>query len=103
MRRLLSGLSVTEDESHHHRYKKMTQTVSRCLGDDEDAHEEDHHKKDPHEKPVHHLCNLLPLRCLDTRSSLLAEAVGDELDILHHLRERLIGELKPALKEIAEE
>lgn len=87
-----------QDESHHHPYEKMTQTLSRCLGDDEDAHEEDHHKKDPHEKPVHHLGNLLPLCCLDTSSSLLAEAVGDELDVLHHLRETRTGELKQAKK-----
>ncbi len=77
--------------------------LSRCLGDDEDAHEEDHDEEDPHEKPVHHLSNLLPLCYLDTSGSLLPEAVGDELDVLHHLRRRETDELKQALKETLEE
>lgn len=64
--------------------------MSRCLGDDEDAHEEDHNEEDPHEEPVHHLGDLLPLCRLDACSSLLAEAVGDVLDVLHHLRNRQI-------------
>lgn len=62
--------------------------LSGCLGDDEDTHEEHHDEEDPHEKPIHHLGDLLPLCCLDTSCSLLAEAVGDELDVLHHLRKR---------------
>lgn len=63
--------------------------TSRCLRNDENAHEEDHDEEDPHEEPIHHLGHFLPLCCLDARGSLLAEAVGDELDILHHLRNRL--------------
>ena len=62
--------------------------MSGCLGDDEDAHEEHHDEEDPHEKPIHHLGDLLPLCRLDTSRSLLAEAVGDVLDVLHHLRKR---------------
>lgn len=65
---------------------KVTRKLSRCLGDDEDAHEEDHDEEDPHEEPVHHLGNLLPLGYLHARSPLLSEAVGDVLDVLHHLR-----------------
>ncbi len=68
--------------------------LSRCLGDNEDAHEEDHDEEDPHEKPVHHLGNLLPLCYLDTSCSLLAEAVGNKLDVFHHLQTRQIDELK---------
>lgn len=62
--------------------------LSGCLGDDEYAHEEDHDEEDPHEKPIHHLCNLLPLCSLDASRSLLTEAVGDVLDVLHHLKDR---------------
>lgn len=72
----------------------MRRRLSGCLGDDEDAHEEDHDEEDPHEKSIHHLGNLLPLSCLDTSSSLLAEAVCDVLDVLYHLTERQIDELK---------
>lgn len=89
----MSGPAMTEDECYNHS-KKTMQRLSRCLGNDEDAHEEDHDEEDPHEKPVHHLGDLLPLCCLDTSSSLLAEAVGNELDVLHHLRKRRIGELQ---------
>ncbi len=81
----------------------MTGRLSGRLGDDEDAHEEDHDEEDPHEKPVHHLGDFLPLCCLDASSSLLTEAVGDELDVLHHLRRRQTGKLKQALKETLEE
>lgn len=62
--------------------------LSRCLGDDEDAHEEDHDKKYPHKKPVHHLSDLLPLCDLDRSGFLLAEAICNELDVLHHLRKK---------------
>lgn len=71
--------------------KEQSQTkgkTSRRLRDDEDAHEEDHHEEDPHEEPIHHLGDLLPLGCLDARGSLLTEAVGNVLDILHHLWNR---------------
>lgn len=61
--------------------------LSGCLGDDEDAHEKDHDEEDPHEESVHHLGDLLPLCHLDTRCSLLTEAVGDVLNVLHHLKE----------------
>ena len=74
--------------------------MSGCLGNDEDAHEEDHEEEDPHEKPIQHLGNLLPLCYLDTRRSLLAEAVGDVLDVLHHLRKSQIDD---ALKGFSEE
>lgn len=68
--------------------------LSGCLGDNEDAHEEDHDEEDPHEKPIHHLGHLLPLCHLHAGSSLLAEAVGDELDVLHHLRKRRTEQVK---------
>lgn len=83
--------------------EKMIRRLSGCLGDDEDAHQEDHDEEDPHEKPIHHLGNLLPLCYLNTRSSLLAETVGDVLDVLYHLRKRQIDEPKQALKETLEE
>lgn len=95
-----AGSAVTDDECCCEG-EKMSR--SGGLGDDEDAHEEDHDKEDPHEKPIHHLGDLLPLSCLDTRGPLLAEAVGDVLDVLHHLRKRQIQELKQALKETLEE
>lgn len=68
---------------------KMTE-LSGCLGDDEDAHEEDHEEKYPHEEPVHHLGNLLPFCYLDTCRSLLPEAVGNVLDVLHQLEIRRV-------------
>lgn len=85
--------------------KKMRRwrKLSGRLGDDEDAHEEDHDEEDPHEKPIHHLGHLLPLCHLDTGGSLLSEAVGDELNVLHHLRKRRTDELQRALKETVEE
>lgn len=64
--------------------------LSGGLGDDEDAHEKHHEEKDPHEEPIHHLGNLLPFCHLDTRGSLLSEAVGDVLDVLHQLEIRRI-------------
>ena len=70
------------------------QRPSRCLGNDEDAHEEDHDKEDPHEKSIHHLGHLLPLCCLDASGPLFAKTVGDELDVLHHLRKRQMEDLK---------
>lgn len=95
-------MSNTEVQQRPHG-KKMMGRLSGCLGDDEDAHEEDHHKEDPHEKPIHHLGDLFPLCCLDAIGSLLTEAVGDELDVLHHLRKRWINEPKQALEETLEE
>lgn len=68
--------------------EKSPEKLSRCLGDDEDAHEEDHDEEDPHEESIHHLGDLLPLCHFDTRCSLLTEAVGDVLDVLHHLKRR---------------
>lgn len=68
--------------------EKRTEKLSGRLGDDEDAHEEDHDEEDPHEESIHHLGDLLPLCHFDTRGSLLAEAVGDVLDVLHHLKRR---------------
>lgn len=80
-----------------------SRSPSDGFSEDEDAHEEDHDEEDPHEKPIHHLGHLLPLCHLDTGGSLLSEAVGDELDVLHHLRKRRTDELRRALKETVEE
>lgn len=66
---------------------KMMMKLSRCLGNDEDAHEKNHEEKDPHKKSIHHLGNLLPLCYLNTCCSLLTEAVGNVLDVLHHLQD----------------
>lgn len=93
---------MTADKRHHNGEKRMRRP-SGCLGDDEDAHQKDHDKEDPHEKPIHNLGNLLPLCYLETSSPLLAEAVGDVLDVLHHLRRRQTDEPKQALKETLEE
>lgn len=93
---------MTEDECYQHS-EKTTQRLSRCFGNDEDAHEEDHDEENPHEKPIHHLGNLLPLCHLDASMFLLTETVGNKLDVLNHLRKRQMDELKQALKEIVEE
>lgn len=84
---------MTADKCHHDGDKMMGR-LSGCLGDDKDAHQKDHDEEDPHEKPIHNLGNLLPLCYLNTRSSLLAETVGDVLDVLYHLRKRQIDEPK---------
>lgn len=58
---------------------------SWCFADNENAHEENHDEKNPHEKPVHHFCDLLPLRPLGARGPLLSETVGDILHVSHQL------------------
>lgn len=68
--------------------------ISGGLGNNEDAHEEDHNEEDPHEKPVHHLGNLLPLGYLGTCGSLVTKAVGNVLDVLHHLKQSQLEELR---------
>lgn len=81
MGHLITGPAIIEQS------QKKGKT-SRRLCDDEDAHKEDHHEEDPHKEPVHHLGDFLPLCRLDACGSLFTEAVGDVLDILHHLRNR---------------
>lgn len=58
---------------------------SRCLADDQDAHEENHDEENPHEEPVHHLGDLLPLGPFGAGGPLLSEAVGDVLHVAHQL------------------